>query len=47
MFNEKHDLGDTYDYFVPDYKMAQLWQRLIEGKHIYMAECTLKITMMS
>ncbi len=41
VFNEKHDLGDTYDYFVPDYKMAQSWQRLIEGKHIQKHDLTL------
>ena len=41
VFNEKHDLGNKYDYFVPDYKMAQSWQRLIEGKHIQKHDLTL------
>lgn len=41
VFNEKHDLGDKFDYFVPDYKMAQSWQRLIEGKHIQKHDLTL------
>ena len=41
VFNEKHDLGDRYDYFDPDYKMAQTWQRLIDGKNILPHDLTL------
>jgi len=41
IFNEKHDLGDRYDYFDPDYKMAQSWQRLIDGKNILPHDLTL------
>ena len=32
IFNEKHSLSDgRFDYFDPDFMMAQSWQRLIEG----------------
>jgi len=41
VFNEKHDLGDKFDYFVPDYKMAESWQRLIDGKDIKPHDLTL------
>lgn len=41
VFNEKHDLGDRIDYFDPDYKMAQSWQRLIDGKDIMPHDLTL------
>lgn len=41
VFNEKHDLGDRIDYFDPDYKMAQSWQRLIDGKNIQEHDLTL------
>jgi len=41
VFNEKHDLGDRFDYFDPDYKMAQSWQRLIDGKNIQEHDLTL------
>lgn len=41
IFNEKHDFGDRYDYFDPDYKMAQSWQRLIDGKNILPHDLTL------
>lgn len=41
VFNEKHDLGDRIDYFDPDYKMAQSWQRLIDGKNIMPHDLTL------
>lgn len=34
IFMEKHGLGDRTDYFDPDYKMAESWQRLIDGKDI-------------
>ena len=33
IFLEKHDLGDgKYEFFAPDFAMAESWQRLIEGK---------------
>lgn len=41
IFNEKHDLGDRVDYFEPDYKMAQTWQRLIDGTNILPHDITL------
>lgn len=41
IFYEKHDLGDRYDYFEPDYSMAQSWQRLIDGKNILPHDLTL------
>lgn len=41
VFNEKHDLGNRVDYFDPDYKMAQSWQRLIDGKDIKTHDLTL------
>lgn len=41
IFNEKHDLGEKIDYFDPDYKMAQSWQRLIDGKNIQPHDLTL------
>lgn len=41
VFTEKHDLGDRIDYFDPDYKMAQSWQRLIDGKNIMQHDLTL------
>lgn len=41
VFNEKHDLGDRIDYFAPDYKMAESWQRLIDGKGILPHDITL------
>lgn len=41
IFNEKHKLGDKYEYFEPDYSMAQSWQRLIDGKNIQSHDLTL------
>ena len=41
IFMEKHDLGDRVDYFDPDYKMAESWQRLIDGKNIQHHDLTL------
>lgn len=41
IFMEKHDLGDRIDYFDPDYKMAESWQRLIDGKNIQQHDITL------
>lgn len=42
VFNEKHDLWDgVVDYFYPNYKMAQSWQRLIDGKNIQQHDLTL------
>lgn len=41
IFMEKHDLGDRIDYFDPDYKMAESWQRLIDGKNIQQHDLTL------
>lgn len=41
IFMEKHDLGDRIDYFDPDYKMAESWQRLIDGKDIKPHDLTL------
>ena len=41
IFNEKHDLGEKFDYFEPDYMMAQSWQRLIDGKNIQEHDLTL------
>lgn len=42
VFMEKHDLGDgKLKYFYPDYKMAQSWQRLIDGKDIQPHDITL------
>lgn len=38
---EKLDLGDRIDYFDPDYKMAESWQRLIDGKDIKPHDLTL------
>jgi hypothetical protein len=38
---EKHDLGDRTDYFDPDYKMAESWQRLADGKDIKPHDLTL------
>lgn len=33
IFNEKHDLGGAEkEYFMPNYMMAESWQRLINGK---------------
>lgn len=33
-FINKYDLDHRYDNFIPDYDMAQSWQRLREGKNI-------------
>ena len=41
IFMEKHELGDRTDYFDPDYKMAESWQRLIDGKDIKPHDLTL------
>lgn len=41
IFMDKHDLGDRTDYFDPDYKMAESWQRLIDGKDIKPHDLTL------
>lgn len=41
IFMEKHDLGDRTDYFDPDYKMAESWQRLADGKDIKPHDLTL------
>ena len=41
IFMEKHGLGDRTDYFDPDYKMAESWQRLIDGKDIKPHDLTL------
>lgn len=42
IFMEKHDLGDgVINYFAPDYKMAESWQRLIDGKNIQPHDLTL------
>ena len=34
VFEDKHDMSDGYKRFVPDFYMAQSWQRLIEGNNI-------------
>ncbi len=42
IFMCKHDLGQgKLEYFVPNYEMAQSWQRLIEGKNIQPHDLTL------
>ena len=42
IFIEKHDLGDNgIRRFYADYKMAQTWQRLIDGKNIQEHDMTL------
>ncbi|WP_294653721.1 phage minor capsid protein [uncultured Ruminococcus sp.] len=41
IFMEKHELGDRTDYFDTDYKMAESWQRLIDGKDIKPHDLTL------
>lgn len=42
IFLEKHDLGeDEPTYFDSDYRMAQSWQRLIDGKNIQPHDLTL------
>ena len=41
IFMQKHKLGDKYDYFAPDFMMAQSWQRLIDGKNIQPHDLTL------
>lgn len=41
IFMEKHDLGDRIDYFDSDYKMAESWQRLIDGKDVKPHDLTL------
>ena len=42
IFMEKHDLGgDELEFFFPDYKMAESWQRLIDGKNIQPHDLTL------
>ena len=42
VFMQKHELGNGEpEYFLPDYAMAQSWQRLIEGKNIQPHDITL------
>lgn len=42
VFLEKHDLGETEPaYFYPSYRMAESWQRLIDGKDIQPHDITL------
>lgn len=41
IFMEKHDLGNRIDYFDSDYKMAESWQRLIDGKDVKPHDLTL------
>ncbi|MDO4541487.1 MAG: phage minor capsid protein [Bacillota bacterium] len=42
IFLEKHDLGNERpEYFVPSYRMAETWRRLIEGKDIQPHDITL------
>lgn len=42
IFLSKHDLGgEEPEYFAPEYRMAQSWQRLIEGSQIQEHDLTL------
>ena len=41
VFIEEHDLMDGHHRFVPDYDMAQSWQRLRSGKGVQKHDLTL------